>query len=87
MNREDGTRRHRRCSLYIALAEALQIDGLAVALDQDDGARYPSCRDFAIDETLDRRQFRNRELSPRRRPEVGGGRTRGGNRDRGGDRK
>jgi hypothetical protein len=72
MNRKDGVRRHWRAGLDVALAEVLQIDRLAVALDQDDGARNPPRRDFAIEETLDRRQFRNRELGPRRRPEIGG---------------
>ncbi len=54
MNRKDRILRHRRSRIRIALAEALEIDRLAVTLDQDDGAWNSPCRDFAVDEILDR---------------------------------
>ena len=52
MDREDRVRRHRRSLLDVPLAEGLEIDLLAVTLDQNDGAGNLAGGDFTIDEIV-----------------------------------
>ena len=60
MDRKDRIRRHRRAGIDIALAEAFEIDRLAMLLDQHDRAGNPPRFDFAVDETVDRSKFFDR---------------------------
>ena len=53
MDREDGVRRHRRSLRDVTLAEAFEIDRLAVALDQNDGAGNSAGSNFAVEKIID----------------------------------
>jgi hypothetical protein len=46
-------RRHRRCLRDVTLAEAFEIDRLAVALDQNDGAGNSAGSNFAVEKIID----------------------------------
>src|SRR4030081_2318104 len=53
MDRKDGVRRHRRSLLDVTLAEAFEINRLAVVLDQNDGAWDSSRGNFVIEKIVD----------------------------------
>ena len=80
MQREDRIRRHVDPGIDVALAEPLEIDRLAVALDQDDGARNFPLRDLIVEKLVDPRKLLHRQRSVRRRAE-GASRKRNGQQD------
>jgi hypothetical protein len=72
MQRKDRIRRYLDAGLDIALAEPLEIDRLAMALDQEDGAGNLASRSLIIEELVDAREFFLRQRRSRPRAEIGG---------------
>ena len=66
MQRKDRIRCHVDTGIDIALAEPFEIDRLAVALDQDDGARNFPLRDLIVEKIVDPRKLVDRQHSVRR---------------------
>ncbi len=65
--------RHLDAGVDVALAEAFEIDRLAMTLDQDDGAGNLSGGDLVVDEIVDFGKLFERQFRVRRRAEFGGG--------------
>jgi len=80
VQRKDRIRRHVDAGIDVALAEPFEIDRLAVALDQDDGARNFALCDLIVEKFVDPRKLLQRQRRVRRRPE-GGSRKRNGHRN------
>ena len=70
MQRKDRIRRHVDAGIDVALAEPFEIDRLAVALDQDDGAGNLPLRDLVVEKIVDPRKLFQRQRRVRRRAEL-----------------
>jgi hypothetical protein len=68
MQRKDRIRRHLDIGIDIALAEPLEIDRLAMPLDQEDGAGNLAGLRLIIEEVVDARELFRDRAAPGRGP-------------------